>query len=315
MRILVTGASGFVGRHLSRHLLTFKNTEVFGLCRKRPGQKCVPGVREVYGDILDKASLKKTLRTIRPDRVYHLAGQSSVKDSWSDPKATFRVNVEGTENLLEAVLASGKLPRVHIAGSAEVYGAQGSSGGRLREKIKLKPINPYGRSKAAQEAAAMRYFKKQGLPIIVTRAFNHIGPGQDERFVTPSFAKQVVRIEHGLQRPEIEVGNLDVVRDFTDVRDVVRGYHRALEKGRPGEVYNVASGKARRVREILQFYLKNTSVRIEVRPKESRLRKADIQRLVGDTRKIARDTGWRPKIAFERSLKDILTDWRNKKDV
>ncbi len=161
----------------------------------------------------------------------------------------------------------------------------------------------------------MRYFKRYGLPIIVTRAFNHIGPGQDERFVTPNFAKQTVRVERGLQGPVIEVGNLDVVRDFTDVRDVVRAYHRVLEKGRAGQVYNVASGKARRVREILQFYLKNASVRIEIRSKGSRVRKTDIQRLVGDTRKITKDAGWRPKITFERSLKDILTDWRNKKDV
>ena len=312
MRILITGATGFAGRHLSRLSLSKRGTKVYGLVRNaRSASRLAPGVRPLRADLLSTASLASALRKVRPDRVYHLAGQASVKLSWKKPKLTFDVNVRGTRCLLEAALRVRSRARILIACSADEYGAP-----RLRKKLDegspLKPVNPYGASKLVQDLLALHYFQSHGLPVVRTRAFNHIGPGQDERFAVSSFAKQVAAIERGDRKPRIDVGNLEAVRDFTDVRDVVQGYRLALEKGRPGEAYNVASGRGRRLAEVLRFYLRRSSVKIKVRRDRARLRVSDAPYLVGDARKLRRETGWRPRIRFEKSLRDVFEDWKGR---
>ena len=308
-RILVTGASGFVGKHLTQYLLGLRNVEVFGMCRRFSFQKCVPGVREFHADLLSPASLRKAFRKIKPHRVYHLAGKASVAASLKNPRETFRLNVDGTKNLLEAALAEKCLPRIHIAGSAEVYGNTGRAGRLLTENSLLRPINPYAVSKLAQEFLARQYFLSRGLPIVCTRAFIHIGPGQSEHFVASSFARQSALIALGLKNPEMRVGNLKAVRDFTDVRDVARAYYLALEKGRAGQVYNICTGKPRKVEEILRFYLDALSVRIRVFRESDRSPKADVSFLAGNSRKLRELTGWRPRHTFGQTLNDLLVYW------
>ena len=316
MRVLITGASGFVGRHLSRLALSKKGTKVYGLVRSaRSASSLVPGVRPVRADLLSTRSMLAVLRRVRPHRIYHLAGQASVALSWKLAKRTFEVNVGGTRSLFEA---AGRLARrmtglrIHVAGSADVYGASARTGSKLTEETPLRPVNPYGASKLAQELLALQYHFGRGLFIVRTRAFNHFGPGQSDGFVVPAFARQVARIERGLKKPVLEVGNLKTARDFTDVRDVVRAYWLVMEKGRAGEVYNVASGRARRIADVLKFYLRASSVKIKVRVDRARLRASDVRCLIGDARKLRRLTGWRPRIRFESTLADVLKDWEQR---
>ncbi len=312
MRLLITGAGGFVGRHLSVLALSKKKAQVYGLVRSQAASKLVAGVKPVRGDLLSASSMASVLKKVKPERIYHLAGQASVALSWKEPASTLRVNLGGTRSLLEAVRKTGSRARILVVCSADEYGASARSGRKLTEEAPLVPLNPYGRSKVAQDLLAQEYFRTHGLPIVRTRAFNHFGPGQSDRFVVPGFAKQVALIEAGRQKPQIQVGNLEAVRDFTDVRDVVRAYWLALEKGRAGEVYNVAGGRGRRVADVLRFYLGASSVRIKVRRDRSRLRASDMPFLIGDARKLERQTGWKPRIRFETTLRDVLKDWRKK---
>ncbi len=319
MRVLITGATGFVGRHLSAYILSKKDVQVYGLIRpthqKRGSNSgLMSGVRPVKADLLSERSMLSALQKVRPDRIYHLAGQSSVKDSWEKPKKTLHVNVNGTRALLEAAVRAGSHARILVCASADEYGASGKKHFKLTEEATLAPISPYGVSKLAQDVMGLHYHRAHGLSIVRTRAFNHIGPGQDPRFVVPSFARQFADIAAGKQKPEIKVGNLDAVRDFTDVRDVVRAYWLAVEKGKAGEVYNVASGRPRKVAEVLRFYLSLSSVKIKVLRGKAGLRASDLPRLVGDSRKIHRDTGWKPRIRFETTLRDVLRDFQGNRN-
>ena len=315
MRVLITGASGFVGRYLSAYLLSKKNVKVYGLIRARSKNSLMPGVIPVRADLLSKTSMLRLLRKIKPDRIYHLAAQSSVGRSWKEPKKTFEVNVGGTRSLLEAARLVCPGARILLACSADEYGASGRLYPKVPEDAPLEPLNPYGVSKLVQDLLGRHYFSIYGLPIVRMRAFNHVGPGQATTFVVASFARQVADILAGRQKPEIKVGNLKVVRDFSDVRDVVRAYYLALEKGKAGEAYNVASGRPRRVADILQYYLRASSVKIKVYRDRTRLRASDIPRLVGDPRKLERATGWRPRIRFETTLCDILRHAQKGNDV
>ena len=298
MKILLTGASGFAGGHLTHFLSGKKNIKIYGLC----GHDC---------DVRDPKEVRRMLEEIKPDRIFHLAAQSSVPLSWKDPNETFKTNLMGTLNLLEALKDLKIKPLAHIAGSAEMYGAvQGKH--RISERSDLKPMNPYAASKAAQDLLAGQYGDSLGLKIVRTRAFNHIGPGQSENFVVSNFARQVAMIEAGKQVPVIRVGHLESVRDFTDVRDVVRAYWLAVEKGEPGEVYNICSGVGRKIRSVVEFYLAQSRVKIKVRKDASRLRVSEVSRVVGDPQKFMKRTGWKPLIPFDKSLSDILDDWRKK---
>lgn len=310
MRILITGATGFVGRHLSELALSKKGARVYGLARARSARRLVKGVRAVKADLLDASSVISVFKKTRPDRVYHLAGQASAAAAWKKPAEAFALNIGGTRNLLEAARRTGSRARILVAGSADEYAAWAAPGRKLDEKKPLGPLSPYGLSKLAQGLLALQYHSRHGLHVVRTRSFNHFGPGQNEKFVVPGFARQVALIEAGRQKPRLEVGNLAAVRDFTDVRDVARALWLALEKGASGEVYNVAGGKGRTIRDVLRFYLKASSVRIKVCVDRRRLRPSEVPFLVGDARKLKRRTFWRPRIRFERTLRDVLEEWR-----
>ncbi|HWX25400.1 MAG TPA: GDP-mannose 4,6-dehydratase, partial [Vicinamibacteria bacterium] len=237
MKVLITGITGFVGGHLVDFLrLEHPEVEMLGLVRARKVLPELPGVSLVEGDLEDAASVERALTRIRPDRIVHLAGQSSAHQSWLDPEGTLRLNVHGLLHLLEAVRRHSLSPRVLVVGSAEEYGLLDEKDLPLREEAPLRPHSPYAVSKVAQGYLALHYTLSFGIETIRTRSFPHTGPGRGDAFAESSFARQIVEIETGRRLPVLEVGNLNAVRDFSDVRDVVRAYWALLDRGEPGEV-------------------------------------------------------------------------------
>ena len=316
MKVLITGVAGFVGGHLVEFLRAeHPQVEVFGLTRPHgslpPGLGA--GIRVLEADLADPAALETILEIAAPDRIVHLAGQSSVQHSWLDPGGTLRTNVMGFVNLVDALRRRGARAQMLVVGSAEEYGAASPGDLPLGEHAPLRPNSPYAVSKAAQGLLALEYARGGGPPAVCTRTFHHTGPGRGEAFAESSFARQIAEIEQGLRAPVILVGNLEAVRDYTDVRDVVRAYWALLEApAPPGEVYNVCSGQGRRIRDLLDVLLGHARVAVEVRVDQERLRPADIPAQVGDPTKLKRATGWQPRLPLERSLLDLLEDWRSR---
>ncbi|HSB61117.1 MAG TPA: GDP-mannose 4,6-dehydratase, partial [Vicinamibacteria bacterium] len=257
MKVLVTGAGGFVAGHLLDFLRAeHPEAEVFGLVRPHGSAPSGAGGTTVLeADLSDPASLEPVLDAVGPDRIVHLAGQSSVHHSWIDPGGTLRTNVLGIVHLLDAVRRRGLAPAVLVVGSAEEYGMVDASELPLREYAPLRPASPYAVSKVAQGLLALQYGPAGGMRVVRTRTFHHTGPGRGEAFAESSFARQIAEIEAGRRRPVLHVGNLAAVRDYTDVRDVVRAYWALLERGTAGEVYNVCSGRGRRIRDLLDVLL------------------------------------------------------------
>jgi GDP-4-dehydro-6-deoxy-D-mannose reductase len=262
-------------------------------------------------DLLDARSLDEAVATVRPDEIAHLAGQSSAARSFEQPVETFRLNVTGTWNLLEAVRRHVPRARVLVVGSGEAYGPQ-PEGSRVAEDAPFNPVSPYALSKAAADALAELHARAYGLDVIRTRSFGHTGPGQEPRFVVPAFAQQIATIERGAADPVLRVGNLEVTRDLTDVRDIVRAYILLLKRGRAGEAYNVGQGEAMKLTEVVRRLAKRSRVKVRVEVDPARFRPADVPWLVGDPSKLERDTGWRAEIAFERTLDDVLEEWRGR---
>ncbi len=316
MRILITGVSGFVGRHLTNYVLaSHPEVEVFGLRRWRSEMPATleqsPAVSIVDGDLLDAPSLVRALQASRPAVIFHLAASSSVAGSWDTPAEMLQVNVLGTLHLLEAVRQLGSDLRVVLACSAEAYGVVAEGELPIRECQPFRPVSPYAVSKAAVDLLGDQYHRAFGLRTFRLRFFNHCGPGQSSRFVVSSLARQIAEAEAGRRAPEIRVGNLDVRRDFVDVRDAARAYWVAAERGEPGEAYNVASGKARPIREVLEGLLRLARLRVAVVSDPERLRPAELQVLQGDAGRFRETTGWRPDLPFERTLADTLAYWRD----
>jgi GDP-4-dehydro-6-deoxy-D-mannose reductase len=305
---LVTGASGFAGGHLVRFLSLRPDLEVWGCDRGQARGLPVaqPNVRMVRVDLLNADQARRVIARVRPDDVYHLAGQAFVGQSWADPWGTFETNVRAQLNLLEAIVAEGLTPRILAIGSMEEYGRVSKADLPIREELPLCPDSPYGVSKVAQEMLGLQYYLSRGLGVIRARPFNHIGPRQSRRFVAPAFAAQIAAIETGRQEPVIKVGNLDARRDFTDVRDMVRAYALLVEHGREGEVYNIGSGQAKAIRELLDILIGFSNRKISVEIDPARLRPSDVMEVVCDASKLRAVTGWQPRIAFETSLKDVL---------
>jgi GDP-4-dehydro-6-deoxy-D-mannose reductase len=313
VRLLVTGAGGFVGGHLLNHLRAERpEAEVHGVVLPGGTASWRPpaGVRVVEADLEDPAAAAAAVEQCRPDRIVHLAGQASVHRSWADPGGTLRTNVLGIVHVLDAVRRIGLRPAVLVVGSADEYGPAPASEQPLRETAPLRPASPYAVSKVAQAALANLYGPAGGLRVVVTRTFPHTGPGRGETFAESSFARQIAEIEAGRREPVVEVGNLEAVRDFADVRDVVRAYTLLLEKGAAGEAYNVCTGRGRRIGEVLEMLLAATTVRIEVRVDPRRLRPADVPVLVGDPAKLVAATGWQPRIPLDETLRELLDGWR-----
>jgi GDP-4-dehydro-6-deoxy-D-mannose reductase len=312
VRILVTGAGGFVAGHLLDYLGREQpSAALFGTERPRT---TVPGgpVVGIEADLHDPSAVERVVAEAAPDRIVHLAGQSSVHRSWSAPAETLHTNVLGLVHLLDAVRRRGLSPAVLVVGSAEEYGPVPPASDPIVETAPMRPHSPYAVSKVAQAALARLYGPAGGMRVVLTRTFNHTGPGRGEVFAESSFAKQIAQIETGSRPPVLSVGNLDAVRDFTDVRDVVRAYWALLEKGEGGEVYNVCRGTGYRIREMLDILLAASTARVEVRVDPERLRPSDIPVLVGDPSRLHAATGWEPRIPLERTLTDLLDFWRQR---
>jgi GDP-4-dehydro-6-deoxy-D-mannose reductase len=313
MKLLITGAAGFVGGHLAEYLSAEQpQVESFGLVRPHgTAGTTLPGrVALIEADLEDAASVQAALDIVHPDRIVHLAAQSSPQDSWRDPAGTLRTNILGLAHLLEAVRRRSLAPRVLVVGSAEEYGAVELALQPVREDAPLRPASPYAVSKVAQGYLALQYVLAHRMGILLTRTFNHTGPGRGDGFAESSFARQLAEIEAGRREPVIVVGNLEAVRDFSDVRDVVRAYWLLLEKGEAGGVYNVCSGRGVRIRELLERLVALAGLDIEIRVDPERLRPADVPALVGDPARLRAATGWEPRIPLERTLSDLLQHWR-----
>jgi GDP-4-dehydro-6-deoxy-D-mannose reductase len=316
MRVLVTGITGFVGGHFLEFLRTeHPDVEVVGLVRSLGPGREMPGAALVKADLEDAPSVEQAVAKVRPDRIVHLAGQSSAHQSWLDPEGTLRLNIQGLLHLLEAVRRRSLSPRVLVVGSAEEYGLFEEADLPLREGAPLRPHSPYAVSKVAQGYLALQYTLSFGIETIRTRSFPHTGPGRGEAFAESSFARQIVEIEAGRRPGILEVGNLNAVRDFTDVRDVVRAYWALLERGQSGEVYNVCTGSGVRIRDLLRRLIEIAGVDVEMRLDPERLRPSDIPTLVGDPTRLEQATGWRPKIPLDQTLREILQYWRERGTV
>ncbi|MGQ9466189.1 MAG: GDP-mannose 4,6-dehydratase [Anaerolineae bacterium] len=314
MRALITGAGGFVGRHLCEYLLTQPDWELLGTVHSESaeGPRCQPRLSLVPLDLRDAGQVGGLIEDFQPDVVFHLAAQSHVPSSFADPWETLENNLRAQLNVLEGVRRAGLLSRVIVIGSNEEYGWPRPEELPLTEESPLRPVNPYAVSKVGQDFMGLQYHLAYRMDVVRLRPFNHTGPGQAPHFVVPAFARQIARIEAGLQEPVVWVGNLEVARDFTDVRDIVRAYHLAALHGEPGEVYNLASGLARSIRWILETLLSFTDaeVRIEVDP--ALYRPADAPIIYGSAEKFRRRTGWEPQIPLEQTLRETLEYWRKR---
>ncbi len=313
MTVLITGIAGFVGGHLVDLVRSLApGTRIVGLVR--PGWPIPAGLPSraelIEAELEDEASVRAALAPLAPERVVHLAAQSSPQQSWEDPAGTVRSNVLGLLHLLEALRRRSLAPRVLVIGSGEEYGLVAEEDLPVSEDVPLRPLNPYATSKVAQSMLALQYTLAAKIPCIRTRTFHHTGPGRGAAFAESSFARQIAEIEAGARPPVVSVGNLEAVRDYSDVRDVVRAYWALLDKGQAGEVYNVCSGRPTRMREILDMLIAASRVRVEVRIDPERLRPVEVPRIVGNPGRLRRATGWAPHIPIEKTLADLLSATR-----
>jgi len=303
MKALLTGINGFVGRHLSAELTANKYT-VYGMDiagSKNKNTACI--------DLLNKQALKEYVFKVRPNMIFHLAAQANVGLSWRKPQLTYEVNVLGTLNLLEAVRELVIPCRVVLVGSADQYGVVGTLNNPISEETALSPKNPYAASKKAQEEIAEIYTKAFNMDILLTRSFNHSGPGQGLGFLIPDVCHGIVQVEKG-KSDFFKVGNLEAVRDFSDVRDIVIAYRQLGESGHSGDVYNVGSGVGRKAQDILDILLAMAEKKPLVAQDESRMRPSDTPVLFCDNTKLKKHTGWEPTIPLDKTLNDTLEYYR-----
>ncbi len=310
-RVLITGYAGFAGRHLLPALAA-EQCEVWGLDRLPPPAGATTLAGHFTGDITDYDLLRLVVDQVRPDLVFHLAAITFGRPDGPEDRRFFTVNVDGTRLLIEALLAAGQAPRVLVTGSSAIYGAPPRASQPIVEETPLRPQTLYAASKASQELIALTYARTHGLPVMVTRAFNHTGPGEPPQFACSSFARQIAEIEAGRRQPPLKVGNLEAWRDFADARDVARGYINAARNGEPGECYNVCSGVARRMADILQELLARSDHRIAVELDPERLQPSDVPYQCGSHAKLTAAGGWEPEIDFGQTLDDLLGYWRDR---
>ncbi len=315
MKVLVTGITGFVGSHMADYLLSRGDVELFGAkrwsSRLRNIRHILGKVKLVDYEITDYTSVRALLEEVRPDAIFHFAAQSFVSPAWTTPKATFEVNALGTLNLLEAMRHLGMNCRMLISGSAEEFGLVYEHEIPITEDNPLRPVNPYGVSKVAQDLLCYEHFKSYGQSIIRVRAFNQIGPRRDRVFACASFAYQIAMIEKKGWPPVVKVGTLTARRDFCDVRDMARAYWLALEKGVPGEVYCISGGHIHTIRELLDILLELSTARgIRVEEEPARVRPTELPLLIADCSKFKTLTNWEPTIPFRQTVADILAYWR-----
>lgn len=313
MRILITGASGFAGRHLIEHIYNVTPDAVVHGTVYGPATGTLPDTGHWYDlDLRQADAVYDLVAQVKPDRIYHLAAQASPRRSFEAPWETLENNIRAQLNLTLACLNAAIAPRMVVISSAEIYRQVTPPDQPIPEDTPFYPSSPYGVSKIAQDMLAEQYYISHHLPIMRARPFNHCGPGQSLGFVAPDFAIQIARIEAGQQQPIIQVGNLSARRDFTDVRDVVRAYWLMMEQGTPGEVYNIASGRAYSIQELLDTLVGYSTVPVDVRMDPARLLPVDVPVKRGDASKLRQATGWQPEIPLTKSLLDILNDCRQR---
>ncbi len=312
--ILITGFSGFVGGYLVEKCRTrYPHAQLFGLGKHSPSHITSPAMKDLIpfvADITSPELVRQAVAQSRPDLVFHLAGQPSVAVSWADPVQTLKINAEGAIHLFEALRAEELSPRIVLVGSGEQYGLIQPQENPVSEECLLRPVNPYAVSKATQDLYGYQYFFAYKLPILRARPFNHFGPRQAAMFVVPNFAHQIALIEAGKAEPVLLVGNLQAQRDFLPVEDVVDAYLAIAERGQPGEAYNIGSGRARSISEILDLLLSFAKVSISVHVDPARVRPLDVTVLVADTTRLRTHTDWKPSVDFEYALRQTLEYWR-----
>lgn len=316
MKFLITGITGFAGSHLADFLLREKLGTVIGIHRWRSDLRNITHILDKIKlhecDLRDAFSVQDMMEAVKPDRIYHLAAQSFVPTSWKAPTESLTTNVIGQLNVFEAVKKLKLDPVIQIACSSEEYGMVYENELPIKETNPLRPLSPYAVSKVGQDMLGYQYFKSFGMRIIRTRGFNHTGPRRDPVFVCSDFAKQIVDIEKNKADPVIRVGNLEARRDFTDVRDTVRGYWQSTEKCEPGEVYNICSGTTVYIKDVLSMLLEKSNVKIEIEQNPDKMRPSDVPVLLGDNTRFVSATGWDREIEFDKTLEDIMNYWRSR---
>ncbi|MFA5262062.1 MAG: GDP-mannose 4,6-dehydratase [Candidatus Omnitrophota bacterium] len=315
-KYLITGFSGFVGRHFTEYLFkNKKNSEIVGIDINPPsfGKDSFPGLKWEYKkiDLMNKEGLGDLLFNFRPDYILHLAAHSSVAFSWKEPALSFQNNTNIFLNILEVVRGINPRSRILAVGSSDVYGNVSPAALPLTENSPLAPVSPYAMTRVFQEMMAALYVKEFGVKIISTRSFNHIGPGQRDNFVVSSFAKKIVELKIGGNH-HITTGDTSIIRDFVDVRDVVKAYDLLFQKGRIGEVYNICSGKGYLLEEIIQMMAEIVKKEVVSMVDPKLIRPSDNQAIIGSNKKIIKEIGWRPEITLKQSLKDLIEYWQEK---
>lgn len=315
MKVLITGITGFVGSHLAEYILGLRERhEIFGLCRWRSPkdnlEKIFNQVNLLEADLGDLSGLIRHIQSIRPEVIFHLAAQSYVLTSFNTPIQTLWTNVIGTTNLLEAVRIIGLDPIIHICSSSEVYGQVSEADLPIKETCPFRPASPYAVSKVGEDMIGYQYWITHKIRTIRTRMFTHTGPRRGDVFAFSAFAKQIAAAELGLQGAFIRVGNLKSVRTICDVRDAVKAYWIMVHQCRPGEVYNIGGNQTVTIGDGLDLLLSFSPVKLEVRVVPELLRPSDVTLQIPSTEKFSGETGWKPEIPLETTLKDILAYWR-----
>ncbi len=315
-KILITGASGFVGYHLIKYLSDKKDVKIYGTFLEDSSKNKLAEYKDKIilekVDLSDKEKVIFLIEKIKPDEIYHLAAFTVPSLSFDQPEKVITNNILSEINILEGLKKCNLFKtKVLIVSSADVYGKVDKENIPINENTPLNPVNPYAVSKIAQDYLGLQYFLAYGINVIRVRPFNHVGPGQGPNFVVGAFSKKIAEIEKGKRKPILEVGNLEAKRDFTDVLDMVRAYYLVLEKGVPGDVYNIGSGKAYKIKDILNILLSFSKKEIEVKIDKTLFRPIDEPELRCDCSKFKKTTGWKPLIPIEKTLRETLDYWRN----
>lgn len=309
-KVLITGATGFVGSHLSEYLASKSAYEIYGTSLTETDPKENSKIQIEKIDLTDYSKVFELISKIKPDQIYHLAAFTSPADSFDNPTPVVLGNIEIQMNVLNAVKNARLNSRFLVVTSAEVYGLVEVKDLPIGEQTEFRPANPYAVSKVAQDFLALQYFLSYKMDIVRVRPFNHTGPGQSPSFAIPAFAQQIAKIEKDKQEAVLKVGSLSAKRDFTDVRDIVKGYTGLMEKGVNGEVYNIGSGKSHSTKELLDILLSFTERKITVEEDPSKIRPVEVPDVYCDYTKLNSLTGWRPEISIEKTLQDTLDYWR-----